>query len=70
MQDIIGFSDLENIFTMITKILKYTFLIELGGAIILSFAFFQGGLPTLLQSYLLRHLPQHFCLLQCGLHPL
>ena len=43
MQDIIGFSNLENIFTIIAKIMKYTFLIELGGAIILTFAFLKEG---------------------------
>ena len=43
MKDLIGFSDLENIFTMISKIVKYTVLIELGGAAILTFAFFQDG---------------------------
>ena len=43
MQDLIGFSDLENIFTMIAKIIKYTFLIELGGAAVLTFAFMNEG---------------------------
>ena len=43
MQDLIGFSDLENIFTMIAKIIKYTFLIELGGAAILTAAFINEG---------------------------
>ena len=45
MQDLIGFSDLENIFTMIARIIKYTFLIELVGAAILTFAFWEEGFP-------------------------
>ena len=43
MQDIIGFSNLENIFTIIAKIIKYTFLIELGGTVILTLAFLREG---------------------------
>ena len=62
MQDLIGFSDLENIFTMIAKIIKYTFLIELGGATILTLAFLNEGFPfTNALYYGIFHSVSAFC---------
>ncbi len=44
MQDMMEMSSLEDLFSIIVKIVKYTFFIELWGAIILIFAFSYEGL--------------------------